>query len=400
VVPTLVRNREFMLLQLGRTLSSTGTQLTQLAYPLLALAMTGSPAIAGAVGFAKLLPYPLLGLRAGALSNRWDRRTIMLTADGVRIAAIGLLGLAAAFGRPDGIVIICTAFAEGCAAVMFNAAQSGAVRAVVPRSLVPAAMNVLSTRMAIVRVVGPLVGGAAFVVDHWLPFALDALFYGVSFVALLLIRTPFPRGRTRARLGLRHLWQQPFLRTCALLFGMGNLVLPAVQLITIVEGVRQGLGGAVIGLLFAAFAAATLVGGMIAPRPRVRLSPKQILRVEACTWLGCGVFLIVPDVVVLTVAILPQALIMPASDSVVLDYRIALTPEELLGRVDGTARMIVLAGAPFSTLVAGVLLDVVAPRAALAVFTAVGLALALWHTFSPTMRNAPSLTDLECVEAR
>jgi hypothetical protein len=56
-------------------------------------------------------------------------------------------------------------------------------------------------------------------------------------------------------------------------------------------------------------------------------------------------------------------------------------------------------GSPFSTLVAGVLLDVVSPRAALVVFTAVGLALALWHTFSPTLRNAPSLTDLERVKA-
>ena len=52
----LRRNRDFMLLQTGQLLSNLGTQLTVIAYPLLVLALTGSAAKAGLVGFVRLLP--------------------------------------------------------------------------------------------------------------------------------------------------------------------------------------------------------------------------------------------------------------------------------------------------------------------------------------------------------
>jgi MFS family permease len=72
VVP-LRRNREFRLLWGGQTLSELGSQLSLVAYPLLVLAVTGSPAKAGVVGFAKTVPYAVLALPAGALADRVNR---------------------------------------------------------------------------------------------------------------------------------------------------------------------------------------------------------------------------------------------------------------------------------------------------------------------------------------
>ena len=60
----LRRNRDFVLLEAGRLLSSTGTQLTTIAYPLLVLALTHSPAKAGIVSFARLVPHALFALPA------------------------------------------------------------------------------------------------------------------------------------------------------------------------------------------------------------------------------------------------------------------------------------------------------------------------------------------------
>src|SRR3954468_25051080 len=62
----LRRNRDFVLLQAGQLLSSTGSAFSSVAYPLLVLALTHSPAKAGLVSFARLLPVPTLALLAGA----------------------------------------------------------------------------------------------------------------------------------------------------------------------------------------------------------------------------------------------------------------------------------------------------------------------------------------------
>jgi hypothetical protein len=63
----LRRNRDFVLLQVGQLLSATGTAASAIAYPLLVLALTHSPTKAGLVGFARLVPFALFGLRPALL---------------------------------------------------------------------------------------------------------------------------------------------------------------------------------------------------------------------------------------------------------------------------------------------------------------------------------------------
>src|SRR5689334_6932225 len=69
----LWRNRDYMLLWSGQLVSSIGTQISQLAFPLLVLAITFSPALAGVAGALRGLPFAILCLPAGALVDRWDR---------------------------------------------------------------------------------------------------------------------------------------------------------------------------------------------------------------------------------------------------------------------------------------------------------------------------------------
>src|SRR5579864_7185975 len=70
----LWRNRDYMLLWSGQIVSSTGTRVSQLALPLLVLALTHSPAQAGLVGAMRGIPYALFILPAGALVDRWNRK--------------------------------------------------------------------------------------------------------------------------------------------------------------------------------------------------------------------------------------------------------------------------------------------------------------------------------------
>jgi uncharacterized membrane protein len=72
-----------------------------------------------------------------------------------------------------------------------------------------------------------------------------------------------------------------------------------------------------------------------------------------------------------------------------------MTPDRLLGRTEAAWSTISLLIAPLGPLVAGVLLDNVPARAAIAVFAAFGLVLAVWGTLSPSIRAAPSLDELD-----
>jgi hypothetical protein len=391
-----------MLLQAGQLLSSFGTQTTAIAYPLLVLAVTGSAAAAGAVAFARMLPLALFALPAGVAADRWDRRWLMIGADGVRVLAIGGLAVAIVADRAALWAILLVAFVEGAGTALFSAAHPGALRAVVPVRQLPAAAATQTGRQAAVQLVGPPVGGALFGLARAAPFVVDAVSYLLSSLSLLLMRTPFQERREpdpaplRSRLaeGFRFLWGHPFLRTTSLLFGLANFLGPGLLLAVVVIGTRQGLTGGEVGVLVAAFGACLLLGSFLSPLVRRTLPVRAVLVLELWTWLGCAAFLVEPDVYVLAASLLPTALAIPSTDSVVHGYRIAMTPDRLLGRAESVRSTIALLIAPLGPLAAGALLGAVSARATIAVFAGLALVLAVWGTLSPSIRAAPSLDEL------
>ncbi len=191
----LRRNRDFVLLLAGQLFSSVGTQLTVIAYPLLTLAVTQSPAKAGIVGFARLLPHAVLGLLAGVAADRWNRKRMMIAADGVRATAIGTLAALILLDRVAFWQIVLVTVVEAAGSAFFRAAETGALRAVVPARQLPAAVGAHEARAATVRLVGPPLGGVLFGLGRAVPFLADAVSYTFSFLSLLAMRTPFQEQR-------------------------------------------------------------------------------------------------------------------------------------------------------------------------------------------------------------
>jgi hypothetical protein len=366
------------------------------------LSLTGSPGKAGVVGFARTLPAAVLALPAGVAADRWPRRRLMIAADVVRLSAVGALAVAIVVDQFSFWAIVVVAFVEGAGATLFGAAHAGALRAVVPVRQLPAAAATQTGRQAAVQLGGPPLGGALFGIARALPFVVDAASYLGSSLSLLAMRTPFEEKREadfstlRARLaeGFRFVWSRPFLRTCALLFGLANFLGPGLLLAVVVIGTDQDLTGGQIGVLVAAFGACLLLGSFLSPLVRRAIPVRTVLVLELWTWLGCAAFLVWPSVYVLTAGLLPTALAIPSTDSVVHGYRIAMTPDRLLGRAESVRSTISLLIAPLGPLAAGLLLDAASARATIAVFAAVALALALWGTLSPSIRAAPSLDEL------
>ena len=135
----LRRNRDFVLLQVGQTLSTIGSEATAIAYPLLVLAVTHSPAKAGIVGFARIVPWALFGFAAGVVADRltasgsWSSRTSFASSRSRRLL------VAFAVDQVSVLQIALVAFVEGTMYVFFNVAELGALRSVVPARQLPAA---------------------------------------------------------------------------------------------------------------------------------------------------------------------------------------------------------------------------------------------------------------------
>ena len=395
-----------MLFQSGQLLSAAGTASTTIAYPLLVLALTHSPAKAGIVSFARVIPYPLLSVLGGVLADRVNRKRLMIAMDVVRVAAIGTLVGAILVHEVGFWLIPLVAFVEGAASSVFASAKAGALRAVVPPRQLPAAAATESGRQAAVRLAGPPLGGALYGVGRALPFVVDVASYAFSTLALLGMRTPFQEERepetaslrAQIREGFAYLWAQPFLRTTALLFGIADFVFPGLTLALVVIGKRQGLSGGEIGALSAVFGAALLLGSFLSPLSRRAFSMRTILLVELWAWTGCALFLVWPSVYALAIGVVPQALAIPSTDSVVHGYRMAITPDRLISRVDGAARNVSLVITPLGPLLVGLLLSSTSERATIAVLAGCTVVLALWGTLSPSIRRAPSLADLDELE--
>src|SRR5437899_4581920 len=116
----LWRNLDYMLLWSGQTVSSTGTQVSQLAFPLLILAVTHSPAQAGFAGALRALPYLLFSLPAGALIDRWDRKRTMILCDIGRALCMASIPVALAIGQLTVLQRYDISAIEGTLFVFFN----------------------------------------------------------------------------------------------------------------------------------------------------------------------------------------------------------------------------------------------------------------------------------------
>ncbi len=384
-------------------LSTIGSTSTQVAYPLLILALTHSPAKAGAVGFANLVPYAVFGLFAGVAADRWNRKTVMILMDLVRAAGMTSIVVALALGDLTFVQVLVVAFLEGSAFVFFNIAEVGALRSVVPPRQLPDAVAAEQARFSVVTLAGPPLGGALFGIGRALPFLADAISYAFSIGSLASMRTPFQEMRERDRAplraqigeGIRWLWQHAYLRTSALVFAGDNFVFQAIYLLFIVVARRHGLSSGVIGALIAVFGTSSLLGSLVAPRMSKLLPIRTIMLLNQWSNGLFVVYLAVPSPYVLVACVLPVAFISPWLNAVIIGYRTAVTPDHLVGRVSSVARNIALLAQPLGPLAAGLLLGAYGARPTVLVLAAISAALAAFSTVSPSIRNSPSLDELD-----
>jgi MFS family permease len=393
---TLRRNRDFVLLQTGQLLSTLGSALSAIAYPLLVLTLTGSAAKTGYVGAFQFAPLVLISPAAGIAADRFDRRRLMIASDAVGATAVAGLAAAVLTHHAAPWVIMLVAFLDTSAAVVFRAGNTGAFKAVVPQPQFADAASVTMARMSIVRLAGPPAGGALFGLSRALPFLADAVSYAFSTISLLLMRPRFQEerasgGRTHFREGLVYFWRIPFLRTTMGMIAASNLAAVGMPIVVIVLAHRHGLSSAAIGGFVALQGLMLLTGSVLSPLLRRLFPMRAILLSEFWMALVYVSFLAYPNVYVLAVASSLHAFWFPNTDSAIIAYSYLLIPDRLLGRATAASNALRASSTPLGPLAAGLLLSHSSPRLTVVVLSAPVVVAAALGTLSAATRNLPSL---------
>ncbi len=404
---SLWRNRNYMLLWSGQLLSSIGSQVSQMAFPLLVLAITGSPAQAGIVGALRGLPFALLSLPAGALVDRWDRKQVMVFCDSGRALVLGSIPLALWLGRLSFLQLCLVGLIEGTLMTFFSIAELACLPHVVDREQLPTATAQNQAIESTSWTLGPFLGGLLYTLGRLVPFLVDAISYVCSVVGLLLIRVRFQEERVAVprRIwseigeGLTWLWRDALLRFLALLaFG---LIMPSIgfSLILITLAQSQHASSLVIGILFASGGAGSILGALLTAPLQRRLTFGQLTIgsawIWAISWLGLA---IAPNIVVLGIANAVSFIIVPIYLSVQFSYRLIVIPDHLQGRVQSVYRLLSFGTQPLSLALTGFLIQWLGPVWTVVILFVPQGMVALIATFYRPLRHAPVLSKVARAE--
>lgn len=378
------RNGDFARFWAAEATSAVGSQITAVAMPLLAaLSLGASPMSVGVLTAAAGLPHLVFGLFAGAWVDRLRRRPIMIAADIGRAALLATIPLAAWLGALSIELLIAVAFLDGALKVFFDIAYLAYVPTLVSRSQLVEANSKLEATASGAQVVGPALGGAMVrLLGAPLAILADALTFLASALFLRGIRAQEPapeptRGSSvlsEVANGCGVVWRNGVLRALALasaVTNFGAFIFLAVYVLYLTR--TLGLGPGAVGLVFALGGVGALFGSLLAGTIRARWGIGPTL-VSSLALFGVFGLTILPAVVfpryalpLILVAEFMQWVVVVIFDINAMSLRQTITPDRLLGRVNGTMRFVVWGIRPAGSLLGGYLGGRIGLPAALAV---------------------------------
>jgi MFS family permease len=396
-----LRVRDFAFLWVGLTVSFIGDGVYIIAIAWQTYDLSNSPSALAAVGVAWSLPQVVLLLISGVLSDRLDRRLLMIAGDVIRGLAIATIGIMSVAGTLTMTSLVALVVVYGAGQALFGPAFSSIVPQVVPEHLLVEANSLGQfVRPITWTLIGPLVGGAlvASLGTGW-AFVADAATFAFSAVMIGLMRTrPRPKNedeRTSAwadlKEGLRYvrsktwLWVAMVAATVSLLatWGPWEVLVPYV--------VRNDLGGsaAALGLVYGAGGVGSVTVAL-AMGQRGRL-PRRALTMLYLTWAGgmlmtAGFGLVSAVWQAMAVALVSESCI---TALIVIWFTLLqrLVPAHLLGRVSSLDWLISIGGVPLSFAVVGPLASTFGVDQTLIAAGLVGAVVTLAFMFYPGARD-------------
>jgi MFS family permease len=362
---------DFLKLWTGQTISEFGTQISQLAIPLLAaVSLHASPLQFSLLGVLEFLPFILFALPAGVWVDRLRRRKILIVGDSSRAVLLLLIPILWGAGVLQMWHLQVISFVIGIFTVFFDVAYQSYLPALIEREHLVDGNSKLQLTVGISQVAGPSVSGA-LIAAVTAPYAIlvDACSFVVSTIFMVGMKhretppehvkgEPHPKMWPQVKEGLNWVVRHPWLRAIAACTGTSNFFSSALFAVAILYMVRTlGLSAFEIGFVFAVGSAGSIVAALVTNglSTRFGVGPTIVGTIAFSASAGL-LYPLAPRSFPLPVLMLGQAAFgfgAVAYNITQVSLRQAITPERLQGRMNAAMRWIVWGTIPLGTLLGG-----------------------------------------------
>ena len=372
----------------AHAISNLGDGVSAIAYPWLASAVTRSPFLIALVAVASRLPWLVFTLPAGVITDRFDRRKIIVTMDSFRgllalVVAVTVSIEASSLVKLDEIarssnnetnwmlysVLVITALLFGCAEVLRdNSAQTLLPSVVEEKQLESANGKLWSVEFLANSFIGPPLGSLILGVAIFLPFYFDAATFFVSAALIFTLipsmkAIPVSQGKIRfgveIREGFGWLWGHELLRPMAIILGLMNALgamMTAVFILFAQEVLQTSVF--VFALLGTAGAVGGSIGGIVAPRISKRLGSGKSLGLTLAVMPLTGLIIgFTSSWQVLWVLTAISTIFAVLWNVITVSLRQSIIPAELLGRVNSVYRFFGWGSIPVGAFIGGLLVS-------------------------------------------
>jgi MFS family permease len=307
-------HRNYRLWFMGQSASMVGTWMQITALGFFVFELTHSPAFLGYVGFASGIPFWILTLFGGVVSDRMQRRHLLLITQTTMMVLAFILAALTFLDRIEPWHIVVLAFGVGVANAFDTPARHAFVVELVERENLSNAIALNSIMMNLATAIGPSIAGVTYAVlgPGWC-FMIN----GVSFIAvisaLLMIRLKPQPLRTRngtalddLKEGLRYIVSHQTIRLLIVvvmvttLFGMSFVTLMPAWAVNVLQGdsktngflqSARGVGSLIGGLMNASFSRTKMRGKLLTAGSF--LLPVLLLALSAMRWLPLSLIVLI-----------------------------------------------------------------------------------------------------------
>ncbi|MDR0482264.1 MAG: MFS transporter [Cellulomonadaceae bacterium] len=280
--------------------SNIGDGIVLAAGPLLIASETSSPFLVALAALLQRLPFMVLGLWAGAIADRVDRRSVVMAANLARAVVIAVLAGTIATGAVNIPNILTSMLLLGCAETFADTTSGTLVPSVVPREYLATSNHRMSIGfIAGNQLIGPPLGAFFFGIGHVVPFGVQGVTVAVAIILVSRINLcPVPEGapglalsssagtariRTDIAEGARWLWQNNPVRMLAIIILVFNITWAGAWAVLVLWS-REILGMDVVGfgLLTSFSALGGIAGSALFPVLARRVNYALLMRICLC----------------------------------------------------------------------------------------------------------------------